>query len=154
MKLSKSLRSAAAALVMLGGSTVVVLAIHGGAYAAVESVDEPHVVYHVDEEASMRDALNNISSQIAQSPNAHITLLANGRGVVVLAKGEGDRQGDYAETISALQAKGVKFVACATAMKKNNLPESSLLPNVSTVPSGVVELTRLQTVEHYAYIKP
>ena len=154
MNLTRTLKSTALALMLLGGASAGLLAMHDVVHAAVDGVDEAHVVYHVDDVASMRDALNNVSNHIALSPNAHITLLANGRGVVSLAKGEGDRQGEYAETIGALQAKGVKFVACATAMKKNNLVESALVANVTTVPSGVIELTRLQTVEHYAYIKP
>jgi intracellular sulfur oxidation DsrE/DsrF family protein len=118
------------------------------------SASEVQVVYHVSETASMRDALNNITNQLATNPATRITLLANSRGVFGLVGGERDRQGEYASTISELQAKGVKFVACRTSMKKNNIAESALLPNVSTVPAGVVELTRLQAQEHYAYIKP
>ena len=112
------------------------------------------VVYHVSEVASMRDALNNITNHLAVNPGAHITLLANARGVYGLVSGERDRQGDYLATIGGLQAKGVKFVACGMSMKKNNIVESSLLPDVATVPSGVVELTRLQAAERHAYIKP
>jgi uncharacterized protein len=67
---------------------------------------------------------------------------------------ERDRQGDYLATVGTLQARGVKFVACSMSMKKNNITESALLPGVSTVASGVVELTRLQAVERHAYIKP
>jgi intracellular sulfur oxidation DsrE/DsrF family protein len=112
------------------------------------------VVYHVSEVAAMRDALNNVTNHLATVPGARITLLANARAVYGLVHNERDRQGEYASTISDLQAKGVKFVACSMSMKKNNIVESSLLPNVSTVTSGVVELTRLQAVEHQAYIKP
>lgn len=112
------------------------------------------VVYHVSEVASLRDALNNVTNHLATVPGARITLLANARAVYGLVHHERDRQGEYGATISDLQAKGVKFVACSLSMKKNNIVESSLLPNVSTVASGVVELTRLQAVEHQAYIKP
>lgn len=115
---------------------------------------ESRVVYHVSEVASLRDALNSINNHISTNPNTRVTLLANGRGVLGLVSGERDRQGDYASTISGLQAKGVKFVACSMAMKKNNIDASTLVANVSTVQSGVVEITRLQTQEQYAYIKP
>lgn len=122
--------------------------------ARAQSVPAASVVYHITEAASMRDALNNISNHIAVAPATRITLLANARGVFALVGGERDRQGDYAATIGQLQAKGVKFVACSTSMRKNNVAEASLLANVTTVPAGVVELTRLQVQEHYGYIKP
>ena len=126
----------------------------GPAPAGSSAPADASVVYHVSEVASMRDALNNITNHIAMNPAAHITLLANARGVFALVNNERDRQGEYGSTIGDLQAKGVKFVACAMSMKKNNIVESALLPNVSTVPSGVVELARLQSAEHVAYIKP
>jgi uncharacterized protein len=118
------------------------------------AVAEERVVYHVNDTGSARDALINVTNHLASSPQARITLLANGRGVNMLVQGEWDRHGEYASTIAGLQAKGVRFVACGTAMKKQSIEAKSLLPGVSVVPAGVVELTRLQTVEHYAYIKP
>lgn len=139
---------------LLAATAPVVLAQNNTAAKAAGTAAETQVVYHVSEVASMRDALNNITNHLATNPGVHITLLANNRGVYGLVNGERDRQGEYLSTISELQAKGVKFVACRISMKKNNIVESSLLPNVSTVASGVVELTRLQALEHYAYIKP
>ncbi|MGJ7510355.1 DsrE family protein [Variovorax sp. GT1P44] len=112
------------------------------------------VVYHVNDVGSLRGALNNINNQLSATPDASISLVANGRGIFSLVKGERDRQGDFGSAIAALQAKGVRFVACEISMKKNNIAASTLAANVSTVPSGVVELTRLQGAEHYAYIKP
>lgn len=122
--------------------------------AASATEAEQRVVFHVDDVTSTRDALNNILSQLSASPNSRIVFLANGRGIYSLVKGESDHQGEYGSTIAELQARGVRFEACGTAMRKNNILNSDLLPNVAVVPSGVVELTRLQTVEHYAYIKP
>jgi uncharacterized protein len=112
------------------------------------------VVYHVDDVGSLRTALNNINNQLAVTPNANISLVANGRGIFSLVSGERDRQGDFGSAIAGLQAKGVRFVACGMSMKKNNVAESSLIAKVSIVPSAVVELTRLQAAERYAYIKP
>lgn len=151
MKLTHSLRAVTAAVLVAGAVSI---AVAKTAAAPAESATVPRVVYHVSEEASMRGALNNITNQLASNPNVSITLLANARGVYGLVKGERDRRGLYVDTISGLQAKGVKFVACRTSMRKNNIAQSSLLPGVSTVASGVVELTRLQTQERYAYIKP
>jgi intracellular sulfur oxidation DsrE/DsrF family protein len=112
------------------------------------------VVYHVDDVGSLRKALNNINNQLAATPNANISLLANGRGIFSLVSGERDRQGDFGGAIAGLQAKGVRIVACEKSRKKNNIAATTLIANVSTVPSGVVVLTRLQGAERYAYIKP
>lgn len=151
MKLSLALPSITAAILL---AVAIPAAQANPAAPSGSSAADVAVVYHVSEVASMRDALNNVTNHLATVPGARITLLANARAVYGLVHNERDRQGEYASTISDLQAKGVKFVACSMSMKKNNIVESSLLPNVSTVPSGVVELTRLQAVEHQAYIKP
>ncbi|RQS64115.1 hypothetical protein DID96_29045 [Burkholderia sp. Bp8963] len=140
--------------IMIACASVHPVIVSAAGEAAAQAAEAPRVVYHVDDVASMRDALNNIKSQIAVTPNARIILLVNGRGIFALVKGEGDRQGEYGSTVAELAAKGVRFDACGTAMRKNNVVESMLVPNVTVVPSGVVELTRLQTVEHFAYIKP
>lgn len=150
MQLVSILRSLA--VVALLGGTATAVSVHRADAAQAEA--ETHVVYHISEVASMRDALNNISNQLNFGPPAQITLLANSRGVFALAKGEGDRRGKYAETVAELQARGVKFVACGYSMGKNNLVGDSMIEGVTTVESGVVELARLQTQEHYGYIKP
>ncbi len=121
---------------------------------ATATVTEERVVYHVNDPASTREALNFITNHVAADPAVRITLVANGRGVYGLVSGERDRQGDYADAIAALQAKNVRFVACRNSMSKNNITEAQLVPNVQTVPAGVAELARLQSAEHYAYIKP
>lgn len=154
----RSLHTITAAIVLAAAATAVHTAPAPAAPPAASANAAPSndiaVVYHVSEVASMRDALNNITNHINTNPGAHITLLANARAVYGLVKNERDRQGEYGATISELQGRGVKFVACRMSMSKNNITEASLLPNVSTVASGVVELTRLQTIERQAYIKP
>ncbi len=149
MKPSHTLSAFATALLLAAAPSAQAQAVPTTASAA-----DARVVYHVSEAASLRDALNNITNHLGAGGSPRITLLANGRGVFGLVNGERDRQGDYASTISGLQAKGVQFVACSMSMKKNNVDAGTLLGNVSTVQSGVVEITRLQTQEQYAYIKP
>jgi uncharacterized protein len=151
MKLSRTLYTIAVAMSLVAAP---IAHAQSTPVAASSTTADTRVVYHITEAASMRDALNNVTNQMNTTPNARITVLANARGVFSLVNGERDRQGDYAGAISSLQAKGVKFVACSMSMSKNNVDPSSLLPNVTTVPAGVVELTRLQTLEQYAYIKP
>ena len=109
---------------------------------------EDKVVYHVDDMAMAAHALANVANHLSVSPQAKITLLANGDAVNMLVAG------DYSERISHLQAKGVRFVACNNSMRYFKINPTSLIPGVVVVPAGVAELSRLQVVEHYAYIKP
>jgi intracellular sulfur oxidation DsrE/DsrF family protein len=124
------------------------------ACAADAAAQELRVVYHVNDVANAREALVNIANQLAADPHAKIALVANGRGIYMLVNGEKDRVGEYATTIAELEAKGVRFDACHNSMVQKHIEASSLVQGVVVVPAGVGELTRLQAVEHYAYIKP
>lgn len=121
---------------------------------AAAAAGEERVIYHVNDMASAREALVNVSNHLAASPKARIALLANGRGIFTLVKGEKDRVGEYATLIAELQAKGVKFTACRNSMTLRNVEPAALAPGVAIVQAGVVELARLQGQEQYAYIKP
>jgi intracellular sulfur oxidation DsrE/DsrF family protein len=154
---SASLLSALVASLLIAAAPATIAQANTAEPATAAASTAPaglRVVYHVDDVGSLRQALNNIKNQLTATPGASISVVANGRGIYSLVKGERDRQGDFGTAIAGLQAKGVRFVACGMSMQKNNIAESSLITNVSTVPSGVVELTRLQGIERYAYIKP
>jgi uncharacterized protein len=110
---------------------------------------EDKAVYHVDDPAMAAHALANIANHLTVSPQAKISLVANGDAVNMLLASS-----DYAERISHLQAKGVRFVACNNSMRYFKITATSLIPGVVVVPAGVAELSRLQVAEHYAYIKP
>ncbi|MBV8634893.1 MAG: DsrE family protein [Burkholderiaceae bacterium] len=118
------------------------------AQATAPAAFEDKVVYHVDDPAAMRLALGNIGNHLVASPGAKISLVANGKGITTLVAGE------YSKPIAELQAKGVRFVACNNSMKGFDIEPSKLVPGAVIVPAGVAELSRLQVVEHYAYIKP
>lgn len=76
-----------------------------------------------------------------------VEVLAYGPGISLLAKGA-----PTAGELAALEAKGVHFVACESAMRAFRLDASSLLPGVTRVPSGVVELVRKQE-DGWSYVK-
>ena len=121
---------------------------------AADAAAEERVVYHVNDVASAREALVNIANQLTAAPRTRIALVANGRGIFMLVAGEKDRVGEYQTAIAELAAKGVKFDACRNSMTQKGIDPASLAPGVQIVPAGVAELTRLQVVEHYAYLKP
>ena len=49
--------------------------------------------------------------------------------------------------------RGVKLVACEITMQKQNVTRADMLPNISYVPAGVVELMKKQQ-QGYSYIRP
>jgi intracellular sulfur oxidation DsrE/DsrF family protein len=57
-----------------------------------------------------------------------------------------------AADIAALQAQGVKFVACQNAMRFHKLELKDLLPGVTPVPAGIVEVVTKQE-QGWTYIK-
>ena len=57
-----------------------------------------------------------------------------------------------ATDIAALQAQGVKFVACGNAMRFHKLELKDLLPGMVPVPAGIVEVVTKQE-QGWIYIK-
>lgn len=115
---------------------------------------EERTVYHVNDMATAREVLVNIANHLAAAPRSRIAVVANGRGIFMLVAGEKDRVGEYSTAISELATKGVRFVACRNSMTQKQILPAALAPGVQIVPAGVAELARLQSAEHYAYIKP
>jgi intracellular sulfur oxidation DsrE/DsrF family protein len=57
-------------------------------------------------------------------------------------------------TVQDLKSKGVEFRVCEITLKQRNIDKSQLIDDVTYVPSGVAEVSRLQSQEGYAYLKP
>jgi intracellular sulfur oxidation DsrE/DsrF family protein len=81
---------------------------------------------------------------------ADVEVLAYGPGIDIMAKGA--TTNPIAAQMAALQKLGVHFVACENAMRAHHILKADLLPGVTSVPSGVVELVRRQEAG-YAYVK-
>lgn len=113
------------------------------------------VVYHVNlgnEQAT--DALRNINNHLAVDPKAKIVVVAHSKGVDFLLQGAEDKNGNpYAGTVAKLAAKGVEFRVCKITLERRHIDPKRLIPDAKLVPSGVVEVTKLQD-EGYAYLKP
>ena len=76
-----------------------------------------------------------------------IEVLAYGPGIRILTPAD-----PFAEKLASLQKMGVHFVACESALRSEKLTKADLLPGVTSVPSGVVELVRRQE-SGYSYVK-
>jgi intracellular sulfur oxidation DsrE/DsrF family protein len=128
------------------------------AFAAVLSVwwlaagAEDKVVYHVNlglEQAS--DALRNIRNHLEVNPSAKIVVVTHSRGVDFLMNDAQDKnKNPYNIPVEELKARGVTFDVCEITLRTRKLSKSQFIPEVTFVPSGVAEVTRLQQQEGYA----
>ncbi|GAA5191164.1 DsrE family protein [Ferrimonas gelatinilytica] len=116
---------------------------------------ENRVLYHIDDARMGRFALHLAADHLELDPQIAITVVAYAAGVDFLLQGEQDRQQRlYASDVQALMARGVQFRVCAATLRYREIDKGQVLPGVVLVPSGTFEIIRLQTQEHYAYLKP
>jgi intracellular sulfur oxidation DsrE/DsrF family protein len=84
-------------------------------------------------------------------PRTRVEIVAYGEGVQFL---QNDRLfSDEGPKVAALAARGVVFKVCENSLRAANLGRGDLLPRVEVVPSGTLEIARLQRAG-YAYIRP
>lgn len=113
-------------------------------------------LYHVNlgnEQAS--DALRNINNHITVEPTAKIVVVTHAKGVDFLMEGAEDKnKNPYSIPVQALVKKGVEFRVCEITLKSRNLKKEQFISEVTYVPSGVREVSRMQQHEGYSYVKP
>ncbi len=110
------------------------------------------VIFHVDDAALLPLALGNAANLRAydesQGQPCTAELLVNGPAVTALVPA-----GEQAAALEKAMAEGLTVAACANALRANGLTAPELLPGVTVVPAGVVELAERQA-QGWAYIKP
>jgi uncharacterized protein len=124
--------------------------------ASTGSNGTDRVVYHLNEglpQAS--NGLRNINNHLEVNPAAKIVVVAHAQGVDFLMKDVTDRNGNkYEDLVEQLRNRGVQFDVCEITLRNRKLTKEQFIPDVTFVPSGVAEITRLQQHEGYAYLKP
>ena len=126
-------------------------------FAFAAAKDEPvKIVYHFDagfEQATK--GLRNIKNHLDVDPTAKIVVVAHAQGVQFLLDGATNATGNpFNIPVEELAARGVEFRVCEITLKANKIDPKKLLPQTKLVPSGVVEIGRLQAKEGFAYLKP
>ena len=119
--------------------------------------DDPvKIVYHFDagfEQATK--GLRNIKNHLDVDPTAKIVVVAHAQGVQFLLDGATNATGNpFNIPVEELSTRGVEFRVCEITLKSNKIDPKKLLPQTKLVPSGVVEIGRLQAKEGFAYLKP
>jgi intracellular sulfur oxidation DsrE/DsrF family protein len=129
------------------------LAIAGFSGAAAA---QDKVIYHFD--AGLPQAtkgLRNINNHLEVSADAKIIAVTHAQGVDFLMKGAKDENGNrYEDIVERLAQRGVKFQVCEITLRNRKLDRGQFIHDVEFVPSGVVEIGKLQQRQGFAYLKP
>jgi uncharacterized protein len=118
--------------------------------------DPVKVVYHLNEglEQAVR-AMTNIRNHLSADPTAKIVVVAHGRGVDFLLKEARTPNGSpFSTDVDELALRGVEFRVCRFTLERRGIEPSNVVSDAKLVASGVAEVARLQSLEHYAYLRP
>jgi uncharacterized protein len=79
----------------------------------------------------------------------------HGRGIDFLLKdAKTPGGGTFSTDVDELALRGVEFRVCRFTLERRGIDPSRVVPDAKLVASGVAEVARLQSVEHYAYLRP
>ena len=136
---------------------LVFIALGAISFAHAAAKDDPiKIVYHFDsglEQASK--GLRNVKNHLDVDPTTKIVVVAHAQGVQFLLDGAVNATGNpFNIPVEELAARGVEFRVCEITLKSNKIDPKKLLPQTKLVPSGVVEIGRLQAKEGFVYLKP
>lgn len=79
--------------------------------------------------------------------NVEVEVVSYGPGVAMVKK-----DSSAAADIQELEKAGVYFVACENSMRRLQMTKGDLVPGVSTVPSGIVEVVQKEEAG-WSYVK-
>jgi intracellular sulfur oxidation DsrE/DsrF family protein len=122
-----------------------------GAFAEGTATAKTRAVFQVSDSDPQKWSLtlgNVANAQEALGKDAsEIEIVAFGPGVDMLKK-----DSPVAARVAEAIHNGVRVVACQNTMRARKLGPADMLPEIGTVPSGVVEIMQRQR-EGYAYLR-
>lgn len=141
---------ALAALVLVAFVGFTALKEEKGSYARGSS----KIVYHISHSDTASTALRNLANHLEASPDVNVVVVAHNNGVDFLLRGARDESGAlYETTVAKFKERGVDFRVCNNTLARRRIDSSEVIPEAKLVPSGIAEISRLQSKEGYAYMK-
>jgi len=125
------------------------------AFQQFAAAGEEKIVYHINESTDPATALRNLANHIESTPNLKAVVVAHNKGVDFLLSGARDKESGelFENSVALLRARGVDFRVCGNTLVRRAIDPKRVIPEASLVPSGITEIGRLQTREHYAYMR-
>lgn len=135
-----------------------VLLLSAGGHAAAQSTPAPatsegkyKAVFHVTEDDPRKWAqvLNNAKYTQAEmgAKNVDIVVVTNGGGIGMMRL-----ESPIAQKIDDAKKAGIRFDVCENTMATQKLTKADMLPQADYVPSGIVDVVRLQS-QGWSYVK-
>lgn len=126
----------------------------GNTPSQLVAMSHKKVVFHITSSTDVATALRNLANHAEISPQTKVVVVAHNDGVDFLLRGAKDDDGTPYETaISQLTARGIDFRVCGTTLGRRHVDSGQVIPEAVVVPSGIAEISRLQTQEGYAYMR-
>ena len=142
-------------LVLVAAGLIICLEIWGetGEHVKASEGGKPMLkaVIHINfpDSERQKSGLKNITNILKEEKDAEIEVVCHGGGIGLLVKD----QSDHGDEVVRLIKAGVRFVACENTLRDKSIPIEKLLPDVTRVPSGAVEVIRKQQ-EGFGYFRP
>jgi uncharacterized protein len=112
------------------------------------------IVYHVAGNDNIDAVLRTLKNHLDAAPEAKIVVVAHNSGIEFLLQGAADDRGrPYAAAVSAFRARGVEFRVCTNTLTRRQIDTRAVIPEAVLVPSGIVEISRMQSREGYTYLR-
>ena len=92
--------------------------------------------------------VKQINNLLTGAPKSQIEVVCHNQGIYFLVTAKTLQ----AEKVRELKARGVVFADCENTMRDRKIKREELLPEATTVPSGVVEIVKKQR-KKWAYLK-
>ncbi|MCE9562960.1 MAG: DsrE family protein [Planctomycetes bacterium] len=97
-----------------------------------------------------KHGLKNVTNVLKEvKGEAEIVVVCHGPGIDLLVKDKSK----HVEAVAELVKAKVRFEACENTLREKSIPKETLLPGVTTTPSGAVEVVRKQQ-EGFGYFIP
>ena len=131
-------------------------AIGLGLMACAAAWAQVKVVYHLNDGiAQASRAIGNIRNHLSADPLAKIVVVTHGQGIDFLLDGATNAAGQsFAGSIGELSGKGVEFRVCNNTLVTRSIGKERVAMEAVVVPSGVVEVAKLQAKEGFVYVRP
>ena len=123
----------------------------------VQAADDTiKTVYHLSEGIPQASrAIQNIRNHLSADPTSKIVVVTHGLGIDFLLQGATNQmEQPFAGAVGELAAKGVEFRVCNNTLNSRKIDPAKLLLETKIVPSGVVEVAKLQAREGFVYLRP
>lgn len=123
-------------------------------FRAPAASEHPRIVFHISSSESAGSALRSLGNHLRAEPDARIVVVAHNNGVDFMLAGARDDSGrPFAEAIRQFHRQGVDFRICHNTLSRRGIADSSVIPEVRVVPSGIAEIGRLQRREGFVYMR-